>query len=95
VAKVGAARLAGRLSGLGEALGPDWGRALLGQGSLAIAIALNYRIYDTSYLPNFVFTTALVSVLLTDLFSARFVQAVLRRHARRSQPVSVVTSEEG
>ncbi len=94
LAKVGAARLAGRLSGLGEVLGPDWGRALLGQGSLAISIALNYRIYDTSYLPNLVFTTALVSVLLTDLFSARFVQAVLRRHARRSQPVPAAASEE-
>jgi Kef-type K+ transport system membrane component KefB len=88
LAKVGSARIAARTSGMLPALGPHWGRALLGQGSLATAIALNYRIYDTSALPNVVFTAALVSVLLTDLLSARFVRAVLLRQQRESGPAA-------
>lgn len=78
LAKLASARLAARLSGMLPALGPDWGRALLGQGTLAMAIALNYRIYDSSLLPNIVFTAAIVSVLLTDLSSARFVRSAIR-----------------
>ena len=83
LAKLGGARLATRLSGMSAALGRDWGLALIGQGSLAAAIALNYRIFDDSDLSNVVFTAALVSVLATDLLSARFVRAVVRRHHRR------------
>lgn len=83
LAKIGGARVATRLSGMSGALGRDWGLALIGQGSLAAAIALNYRIFDDSDLSNGVFTAALVSVLLTDLLSARFVRAVVRRHNRR------------
>ena len=83
VAKLGGARLATRLSGMSGVLGRDWGLALVGQGSLAAAIALNYRIFDDSDLSNVVFTAALVSVLATDLLSARVVRAVVRRHHRR------------
>ena len=83
LAKMWGARIATRLSGMSGALGSDWGLALIGQGSLAAAIALNYRIFDDSDLSNVVFTAALVSVLATDLLSARFVQAVVRRHHRR------------
>lgn len=83
LAKIGSARVATRLSGMSGALGRDWGLALIGQGSLAAAIALNYRIFDDSDLSNVVFTAALVSVLATDLLSARFVRAVVRRHHRR------------
>lgn len=83
VATLGSARLATRLSGMSGALGRDWGMALIGQGSLAAAIALNYRIFDDSDLSNVVFTVALVSVLATDLLSARVVRAVVRRHHRR------------
>jgi hypothetical protein len=50
---------------------------------LAVAIALNYRLFDGSPLPNLVFTTATVSVLLTDFVSARLVRAVVYRHHRR------------
>lgn len=74
-AKIGSARLSARIGGVLPALGPNWGRALLGQGALAAAIGLNYRIYDNSLLPNVVFTVAIVSVLLTDLLSAHFVRA--------------------
>jgi Kef-type K+ transport system membrane component KefB len=83
LAKMWSARIATRLSGMSGALGRDWGLALIGQGSLAAAIALNYRIFDDSDLSNVVFTAALVSVLATDLLSARFVRAVVRRHHRR------------
>jgi Kef-type K+ transport system membrane component KefB len=82
LAKIGSARVATRLSGMSGALGRDWGLALIGQGSLAAAIALNYRIFDDSDLSNVVFTAGLVSVLATDLLSARFVRAVVRRHHR-------------
>ena len=100
LAKLGSARLSARVSGMLPALGPDWGRALLGQGALAVAIALNYRIYDDSLLPNVVFTAAIASVLLTDLTSAHFVQSAVRRltHRREKERASrgaarVVTAE--
>ena len=86
VGKVGGARLVTRMNGMLPVLGPDWGRGLLGQGGLALAIALNYVYQDGGTLPYFVFTASIASVLLTDLMSARLVQWVLapliaRRHA--------------
>ena len=85
VAKLGAARLAARFNGLTESLGQRWGRALLGQGGLAIAIALNYQLFHgTMLLADVVFTAAIVSVVLTDLSSARFVDSVVGRY---TQPV--------
>ena len=83
VAKLGAARLATRLSGMSGALGPDWGRGLIGQGSLAVAMGLNYGLYDTSVAANAAFTAAIVSVLFTDFLSARFVHGAVHRHRRR------------
>ena len=85
VAKLGAARLAALFNGLTELLGRRWGRALLGQGGLAIAIALNYHLFHgTMLLADVVFTAAIVSVVVTDLSSARFVQSVVGRY---TQPV--------
>jgi hypothetical protein len=75
--KFGGARLAARLNDLLPVLGPDWGRALLGQGGLIIALAVNYLYQDTLALPNVVFTTAIFSVLLTDLASGRFAASVI------------------
>lgn len=82
VGKIGGARIAARASGLLTDLGPDWGRALLGQGGLALAIALTYVQQDTLPFPDVVFTTAIISVLLTDLSSGRVVQWVLDRGTR-------------
>jgi hypothetical protein len=93
VAKLGSARVATRLSGMSAALGRDWGLALIGQGSLAAAIALNYRVFDDSDLSNVVFTAALVSVIATDLLSARFVRAVVTRHHRRGRLASAGAGE--
>ena len=78
VARIGGARLATRIEGVMPILGPRWGYALLGQGGLAIALALNYLYHEGARLPNMVFTAAVASVLLTDLLSARLARSVIR-----------------
>ncbi len=75
--KIGGARLATRLSDETEKLGLDWGRALLGQGGLAIAIGLDYLQHDRLPFTNIVFTASVASVLLTDLSSAHLVRSVV------------------
>jgi hypothetical protein len=85
-AKMGGAALAARLHGTIGSLGPDWGRALVGQGRLAVAIALNLLLYDDSLLANVVFTATVASVLLTDVASARLVQSVVSRYRDRRAP---------
>lgn len=77
VAKVGGSRLVTRANDMLPLLGPDWGRALLGQGGLVMALAVNYLYQDTLALPNVVFTAAVVSVVLTDLISGRLAASVL------------------
>lgn len=77
IAKVGGARLAARFNGMLPILGPNWGRALLGQGGLALAIAFNYLTEENAFFPNIIFTAAIASVLLTDLFSARLMSAAV------------------
>ena len=103
LAKVGGTRLVTRANGMLPVLGPDWGRGLLGQGGLALAIALNYVYQDGGTLPYFVFTAAISSVLLTDLMSARLVHRVLaplvrqRRlllHGTEDPPPAVITRPE-
>ena len=76
-AKIGGARLATRANGLLPTLGPDWGRGLLGQGGLALALALDYSQRSYAPLASIVFTGAIASVLLTDLSSAHLVRSVL------------------
>jgi hypothetical protein len=66
--------------------GLHWGRALLGQGGLAIALALDYTSREGAITPDIVFTAALVSVLVTDLSSARFVRSALDTIARATAP---------
>jgi hypothetical protein len=69
--RVGGARLVSRANGVHGAFGPRWGLGLLGQGGLAIALGLDYLTTLSAVLPNLVFTTAILSVILTDLFSAK------------------------
>lgn len=88
IAKVGGARLAARANGLLPALGRDWGRGLLGQGGLVLAMAINYLYQDTLALPNVVFTTAVISVLLTDLASGRLASSVIGGVAARATSVA-------
>ncbi len=82
-AKVGGANLAARFNRALPALGWGWGRALLGQGGLAVAVALNYLQQEGAPLANIVFTAAVVSVILTDVASARLAESVVGSARRR------------
>lgn len=77
VGKVGGARLAARANGALAEHGPDWGRALLGQGSLALALGFTWLRRDGSTLPHLVFSAAVAGMLFTDLSAARMVRSVL------------------
>ncbi|HEU5051052.1 MAG TPA: hypothetical protein VFU00_12045 [Gemmatimonadales bacterium] len=85
IGKVGGARLAARFNGMLPILGPNWGRALLGQGGLAVAIAFNYLTEANAFFPNIIFTAAIASVLLTDLFSARLMSAAVGASPERGR----------
>ena len=76
-AKLGSARLAARLGGDRDLLKANWGRGLIGQGTLALAIAMSYSLNDLKVVPNVVFTAAVFSVLVTDLFGVRIVTSLL------------------
>jgi hypothetical protein len=86
VTKIGGARLAARFNHLLPVLGPRWGHALLGQGGLVIALAVNYLYQDSLALPNVVFSAAVVSVLLTDLVSGRLASSVLEPSEEAATP---------
>ena len=96
VGKVAGAWLGARMNGVIAAFGPRWGFALLGQGGLAIAIALDYSLSPTAALPSLVFTAALCSVLLTDIFSARLARDVVASLPEDIQlPATFADSSEG
>jgi Kef-type K+ transport system membrane component KefB len=85
VAKLGAARLAVRVERRADELGINWGRALLTQGTLGLGIALNYSLNDSEIVPNVVFTAAIASVLVNDLFGARIISGLIDRPAQREK----------
>jgi hypothetical protein len=87
IAKLGSARLAARMAGTLDAVGPLWGRALLGHGGLALALAFNYQLLEELPYRAIVFTSAIASVLLTDIASARMVRDVLRSYRVRVRDV--------
>jgi len=58
-------------------LGRDWGKALIGQGRLTVALALDYARRPELPIGDVVFTAALLSVLLTEFAAARLVRAAL------------------
>ncbi|MCB9746526.1 MAG: hypothetical protein H6740_28380 [Alphaproteobacteria bacterium] len=63
---------------LGRGHRRDLGRALLGQGELAVAMALNYYLlFRHDALADVVFTAALMSVLLNELWSTRLLKGLL------------------
>jgi hypothetical protein len=90
--KIGGARLAARFNHLLRVLGPRWGHALLGQGGLVIALAVNYLYQDALALPDVVFSAAVVSVLLTDLVSGRLASSVLEASAESATPPTAAGS---
>src|SRR5690606_26244948 len=83
VMEFGRARFAARWVGVLRRLGPAWGMGLLGHGGLAIAIALKGRLLVGSALSKVVFTAAIVSVLLSDVLSARVVRSLVRAYGDR------------
>lgn len=99
VGKLGGSWLAAAVAGATPALGHGWGRALLGQGGLAIAIGLSYRLGDDRPFSNIVFSAAVLSVLLTDFSSARLARSVLAplraRRRRRSRDGDPLAGEPG
>lgn len=83
IAKLLSAPIAGALNGASLALGPHWGRGLLGQGGLAVAIGLNFLLHEANVLANAIFTATLVSVLVTDVTSARLAESAVRSQRRQ------------
>jgi hypothetical protein len=75
-AKIGAARLSARMEGSLPLLGRDWGRALLGQGGVAVALGIDYLQQEHFAFAHVVFTAVVASVLLTDMSSARLAKNV-------------------
>jgi len=86
--KIGGARLAARAAGALPTVGLHWGQALLGQGGLALALALDYTQRGALPFPNIVFTAAIASVLLTDLSSAHLIRSVIARLTGSPEPPS-------
>jgi len=93
-AKVGGGYLGARFNDALPTLGWGWGRALLGQGGLAVAIGLNYLLQEEVPLANLVFTAALVSVIVMDVASARLAESVVGS-ARRRRAELYVAAQSG
>ena len=77
----------------GPVIRPDVGRGLLGHGELAVAMAINLRLVYAAPFVRWVYGAVLISVLLSELWGARSLRALLLdagevRHGRTS------TSEE-
>lgn len=97
LSKIAGARLAARLNHLLPMLGPRWGHALLGQGGLVVALAVNYLYQDALALPDVVFSAAVLSVLLTDVISGRLASSVLEvsDEPESEPPRSAVAPRQG
>ncbi len=99
VAKVVGGWFAATVTDSTPVLGAGWGRALLGQGGLAIAIAFSYRIDGDRLFSNIVFSAAIVSVLLTDISAVRLARSVigplLARSGRRERGTVRETRSSG
>lgn len=78
------------VNGAQHSVGLDWGRALIGQGRLTIALALDYSRRDLPF-GDVIFTCAAVSVLFTEFFAARFVRSAAEPLLAPLQQLSVTT----
>lgn len=92
--KIGGSRLAARANGALDELGPHWGRALLGQGRVVVAIGLSYLHQDRGPFPNLIFTAAVASVLLTEFLSARTAHSVISARVMSDSDVDGAQSDE-
>lgn len=78
------------VNGAQAAVGLDWGRALIGQGRLTLALALDYSRRDLPF-GEIIFTCAAVSVLFTEFFAARFVRSAAAPLLAPLEQLSVTT----
>lgn len=78
------------MNGAQSAVGLDWGRALIGQGRLTIALAFDYSRRGLPF-GDVIFTCAAVSVLFSEFFAARFVRAVATPLMAPLEQISVTT----
>jgi hypothetical protein len=76
IAKMGGANLSARAVRVLPMLGPNWGRALLGHGGVAVALGVDYVQQQGLPFTSTVFTAVIASVLLTDFTSARLARSV-------------------
>jgi Kef-type K+ transport system membrane component KefB len=77
-ARLGSARLATRAVGFDVLRGSNWGTGLLAQGTIGLAIAMSYSLNDVEIVPNVVFTAAVFSVLISDIFGMRITALLVR-----------------
>ena len=91
--KIGGARLGARMNGALDVLGGHWGRALLGQGRVALAIGLSYLRQEELPFRNTVFTATVASILLSEFMSARLARSVLTSTGSHRIPVPVVDGD--
>jgi hypothetical protein len=69
--RVTAGAVAGGLVAPPELRSPKLGRALLAQGGIAVALAVNYTQVRPDLNPDVILTATLVSVLLFDIVASR------------------------
>lgn len=65
---------------------PDFGRGLLAQGGIGVAIAMNYAQVHQELTPRLVLTATLLSVLLFEIVASREATAWLAALERRESP---------
>ncbi len=76
--KLGGTRLATRANGAIDELGVHWGRGLLGQGRVALAIGLNALHLGQPFYANLIFSAAVASIVVTEFFSARLARSAIK-----------------
>ncbi len=69
--------LAGFVAAAGTPVRPDIGRGLLAQGSVALCIALSYRLVYQGPVVDMVFTAILVSVIVSEAVAPRLLKGLL------------------
>ena len=81
VARYLSGRVAGEWAARGEFRVPEMGTALLAQGGLGVALALNYRQVHAGFHSELILTAALLSVLIFEFIATRETARVLGSEA--------------
>jgi hypothetical protein len=86
--------IAGRVSAPAEIRTPWLGRALLAQGGIAVALAVNYTQVRPDLNGDLILTATLVSVLLFDIVASREVSEVVSRTLQAGAPSAANDAED-